>query len=69
MFDLPNDAHGNTGIVVFVDRESKMANLSAVTDNTFSEGIYTLFVNRAFGQHGLPVEIGFDRYPLFTTDF
>ena len=31
-FVLPKDAHGNTGIVVFVDRLIKMAHLAAMPD-------------------------------------
>ena len=31
---LTKDAHGNTGLVIFVDRLSKMAHLSTVSDST-----------------------------------
>ena len=46
MFGLPNDAYSNTGIVVFVDRLSKMAHLEAVPDTIDGEGTDTLFIDR-----------------------
>ena len=57
MFGLPKDAQGNTGIVVFVDRLSKMAHLASVPDTIDGEGTATLFIDRVFRQHGLPVSI------------
>ncbi|CAH0522642.1 unnamed protein product [Peronospora belbahrii] len=54
---LPRDAAGNTGIVVFVDRLSKMAYLSAVPDSIDGEETAKLFMDRVFGQHGLPLAI------------
>ncbi|GMF46722.1 unnamed protein product [Phytophthora fragariaefolia] len=38
VFGLPPDAAGNTGVVVFVDRLSKMAHLAAVLDTIDGEG-------------------------------
>ena len=38
VFGLPKDCQGNTSIVVFVDRLSKMAHLEAVQDSTDSKG-------------------------------
>ena len=38
VFGLPKDSEGNTGIVVFVDRLSKMAHLAAVLDSIDGEG-------------------------------
>ena len=69
MFGLPKDAQGNTGIVVFVDRLSKMAHLAAVPDTIDGEGTATLFIDRVFRQHGLPVAIVSDRDPRFTGKF
>ena len=37
VFGLPKDSEGNTGIVVFVDRLSKMAHLAAVPDSIDAE--------------------------------
>ena len=38
VFGLPKDSAGNSGIVVFVDRLSKMAHLAAVPDSIDGEG-------------------------------
>ena len=69
MFGLPKDVQGNTGIVVFVDRLSKMAHLAAVPDTIDGEGTATLFIDRLFRQHGLTVAIVSDRDPRFTGKF
>ena len=69
MFGLPKDSDGNTGIVVFVDRLSKMAHLAAVPDSIDGEGTALLFIDRVFRQHGLPLAIVSDRDPRFTGKF
>ncbi|KAG3124489.1 hypothetical protein PI126_g23236 [Phytophthora idaei] len=69
VFGLPKDKAGNTGIVVFVDRLSKMAHLAAVPDTTDGEGTTLLFLYRVFRQHGLPEAIVSDRDPRFTAKF
>ena len=65
VFGLPKYSGGNTGIVVFVDRFSKMAHLAALPDSIDAEGTAKLFIDRVFRQHGLPVAIVSDRDPLF----
>ena len=69
LFGLPKDSYGNTGIVVFVDRLSKMAHLAAVPDTIDGEGTATLFIDRVFRHYGLPLEIVSDRDPRFTGKF
>ena len=69
MFGLLKDAHGNASIVVFVDRLIKMAHLVAVQDIINGEVTATLFIDRLFRQHGLPVELVSDRDPRFTGKF
>ena len=69
VFGLPKDSDGNTGIVVFGDRLSKMAHLSAVPDLIDGEGTAFLFIDRVFRQHGLPLAIVSDRDPRFTGKF
>ena len=69
LLGLPKDLYGNTGIVVFVDRLSKMAHLAAVSDTIDGEGTATLFVDRVFRQHTLPLAIISDRDPRFTGKF
>ncbi|KAG3189343.1 hypothetical protein PC128_g11797 [Phytophthora cactorum] len=68
-FGLPKDKAGNTGIVVFVDRLSKMDHLAAVPDTIDGEGTASLFLDRVFRQHGLPEAIVSDRDPRFTAKF
>ncbi|GMF19394.1 unnamed protein product [Phytophthora lilii] len=68
-FGLPKDSAGNTGIVVFVDRLSKMAHLAAVPDTIDGEGTASLFLDRVFRQHGLPEAIVSDRDPRFRGNF
>ena len=51
VFGLPNDSDGNTCIVVFVDRLSKIAHLAAVPDSIDGEGTAVLFIYRVFRQH------------------
>ena len=48
VFGLPKDSDGNTGIVVFVDRLSKIAHLSAVPDSIDGEGTALLIIDRVF---------------------
>ena len=48
VFGLPKDSDGNTSIVVFVDRLSKMARLTAVPDSIDGEGTDLLFIDRVF---------------------
>ncbi|GMF29277.1 unnamed protein product [Phytophthora fragariaefolia] len=69
VFGLPPDAAGNTGVVVFVDRLSKMAHLAAVPDTIDGEGTASLFLDRVFRQHGLPEAVISDRDPRFTGKF
>ena len=69
LFGLPKDSHGNTGIVVFVDRLSKMAHLATVPDTIDGEGTVMLFIDRVFRQYGLPLAVIADRYPHFTGKF
>ena len=69
VFGLPRDREGNPGIVVFVDRLSKMAHLAAVPDTIDSKGTVQLFIDRVFRHHGLPLAIVSDRDPRFTGKF
>ena len=69
VFGLPKDSEGNTGIVVFVDRLSKMAHLAAVSDSIDAEGTEKMFIDRVFRQHGLTVANVSDRDPRFTGKF
>ncbi|KAG4054269.1 hypothetical protein PC123_g10625 [Phytophthora cactorum] len=69
VFDLPKDKAGNTGIVGFENRLSKMAHLAVVPDTIDGEGTALLFLDRGFRQHGLPEATVSDRDPRFITKF
>ena len=67
VFGLPKESEGNAGIVVCVDRLSKMAHLAAVPDSI--DGTAMLFTDLVFRQHELPLAIISDRDPRFTGKF
>ena len=69
MFGLPKDSYGNTGIMVFVYRLSKIDHLAAVLEFIDKEGKPALFIDRVFRQNRLPVAIISDRYHHFTGKF
>ena len=69
VFGLPKDSDGHTGIVVFVDRLSKMTHLAAVPATIDGEGTAKLCIDRVFRQLGLPMAIVSDRDPRFTGKF
>ncbi|POM78446.1 Pol protein [Phytophthora palmivora] len=60
IFGLPTDDKGNTGILVFVCRLSKMVHLATAAQ---------LFLDSVFRYHGLPEIIASDRDPRFTGAF
>ncbi|KAG3129615.1 hypothetical protein PI126_g20886 [Phytophthora idaei] len=66
---LPADDHGNTGILVFVCRLSKMVHLAPVPDTVTGEQAARLFVDGVFRHHGLPETFVSDRDPRFTAAF
>ncbi|KAE9281308.1 hypothetical protein PR003_g27714 [Phytophthora rubi] len=65
IFGLPRDAEGRTGVLVFVDRFSKMVHLAPVAAEVTAE----LFLDLVFRHHGLPESIVSDRDPRFTSAF
>uniref|UniRef100_A0AAV1URY1 Uncharacterized protein n=1 Tax=Peronospora matthiolae TaxID=2874970 RepID=A0AAV1URY1_9STRA len=69
VFGLPKDARGNTGILVFVDRFSKMVHLVAVPETITASGCACVFIDTIFRLHGFPRELVSDRDPRFTADF
>ncbi|GMF40023.1 unnamed protein product [Phytophthora fragariaefolia] len=54
IFELPADARGHTGILVFVCRLSKMVRLAAVRKSVTAPQAAQLFVDHVFRHHGLP---------------
>uniref|UniRef100_A0AAV1USR2 Integrase catalytic domain-containing protein n=1 Tax=Peronospora matthiolae TaxID=2874970 RepID=A0AAV1USR2_9STRA len=69
VFGLPKDARKNTGILVFVDKFSKMVHLVAVPASITASGCACVFIDTIFRLHGLPRELVSDRDPRFTADF
>ena len=69
IFGLPADKHGRNGILVFVDRFSKMVHLVPVADTISAEDTAQIFVNVIFRLHGMPNELVSDRDPRFTSRF
>ena len=68
-FGLPRSAEGHNGVLVFVDRLSKMVHLAPVSDTIDAEGSARVFLDVVFRLHGLPKSIVSDRDPRFTSDF
>ncbi|POM67421.1 Pol protein, partial [Phytophthora palmivora] len=68
VFGLPADDKGNTGILVFVCRLSKMVHLAPVRDKVTGKQAAQLFLDSVFRYHGLPETIVSDRDPRFTVD-
>ena len=69
VFSLPGDVRKNNGILVFVDRFSKMIHLAAVPESIPAHGCARVFIDTIFRLHGLPRELVSDRDPRFTTQF
>lgn len=69
VFGLPVDARGRTGVLVIVDRFSKMVHLAPVTASITAEENAALFVDLVFRHHGMPATIVSDRDPRFTATF
>ncbi|KAE8991493.1 hypothetical protein PR001_g21210 [Phytophthora rubi] len=69
IFELPADARGHTGILVFVRRLSKMVRLAAVRKSVTAPQAAQLFVDNVFRTHGLPEAFVSDRDPRFVSHF
>ena len=66
---LPTDKFSRSGILVFVDRLSKMVHLARVKASISAAEYAVLFINNVFRHHGLPTTIASDRYPRFRSQF
>ncbi|KAG4046128.1 hypothetical protein PC123_g18487 [Phytophthora cactorum] len=69
VFGIPPDSNRRTGVVVFVDRFSKMVHLAAVLAEVTAVQTARLFVGMVFKHHGMPLDIVSDRDPRFTARF
>ena len=66
---LPVTARGNTAIVVFIDRLSKMTHLAATRDTVNSQGLARLMIDNVVRLHGVPAEVISDRDVRVTSAF
>ena len=69
MFGMPPDHHGRTGLVVFVDRLSKMVHLAPCSTKITGKETALLFLDHVYRLHGMPETIISDRDPRFTSGF
>ncbi|GMF53050.1 unnamed protein product [Phytophthora fragariaefolia] len=69
VFGLPPNADGRNGVLVFVDRFTKMVHLTPVSDTVTAAETAAHFVDCVFRHHGLPESIVSDRDPRFTSAF
>ncbi|KAF1315298.1 Pol protein, partial [Globisporangium splendens] len=69
VFGFPEDKARNTGVVVFVDRLSKMVHVAPVRKHVTAQETVCLFLEHVFRYHGLPESIVSDRDPRFTAAF
>ncbi|KAE9183823.1 hypothetical protein PF005_g21927 [Phytophthora fragariae] len=69
IFGLPPGAEGRTGVLVFVDRFTKMVHLIPVSDTVTAAETAAHFIDCVFRHHGLPESIVSDHDPRFTSAF
>uniref|UniRef100_A0AAV1U718 Integrase catalytic domain-containing protein n=1 Tax=Peronospora matthiolae TaxID=2874970 RepID=A0AAV1U718_9STRA len=69
VFGFSKDVHKNIGILVFVDRFSKIVYLVAVPESITAHGCARVFIDTIFRLHGLHRELASDRDPRFTAEF
>ncbi|CAI5704106.1 unnamed protein product [Peronospora effusa] len=69
IFVLAPDSQARTGILVFVDRFSKMTHLVPIHDKITAAKTAAHFIDAVFRHHSLPENIVSDRDPRFTTAF
>ncbi|GMG14853.1 unnamed protein product [Phytophthora fragariaefolia] len=67
VFGLPPDADGRNGVLVFVDRFTKMVHLTPVSDTVTAAETAAHFVDCVFRHHGLPESIVSYRDPRWST--
>ncbi len=66
---LPKTRQGNTAILVFVDRLSKMVHLVPTVTQCTAADCACMFLNAVFKLHGAPQELVSDRDTRFTSAF
>ena len=69
IFGFPTDRNRYNGILVFVDRLSKMVHLVACSKNITGAKTAHHFLDHVFKHHGMPERLVSDRDPRFTGNF
>ena len=69
VFGFCEEDHNNSGILVFVDKFSKMVHLVAVPESITAPGCARVFIDTVFKLHGLPRELVSERDQRFTAEF
>jgi hypothetical protein len=69
VFGLPKDKRGHDGVLVFVDRFSKMVHLAAVQETITAAESARVFMENVFRLHGMPEDVVSDRDPRFVAAF
>ena len=69
IIELPLTIRGHTGIVVFVDRLTKMVRLAPLRTDFSASDVADLLISQVFRHHGLPTDLITDRDPRFTSAF
>ena len=68
VFGFPEDDHKNDGILLLVDRFSKMVHLAAVPEPITAQVCDRVFLDTVFRLYKLHRELVSDRDPRFTAD-
>ena len=66
---LPRTLQRHDAVWVIVDRLTKSAHFLVVRMTFTLERFFRLYIREIVRQHGVPVSIGSDRDPRFTTHF
>ena len=67
--NFPKSRQGNTSILVFVDRLSKMTHFAATKDTCTAMEVADLYEDKVIKLHGKPKELISDRDTRFTSSF
>jgi len=65
--DLPETSSGSTGVLVVIDRFSKMAHFIPTKEPAGADEVATLVFKEVVSQHGMPRSITSDRDSRFTS--
>ena len=66
---LPRTLDGNTSLVVFVDKLTKMIHIAPCVGVSSAPALADLFLKNVFRYHGMPTRFVSDRDPRFNSDF